>query len=93
MSFMGIAVIIAVCYIIGEIIKFIFKGRQDIYSFIPIILAIFGGILGVIIYLSNNFILNTNNIWNALLIGIISGESAAGTNQIFKQINKYKGGK
>ena len=52
-------------------------------------MAIIGGLLGIIIYLTNpEMILNAENIWIALGIGIVSGASSTGANQIVKQIFK-----
>ncbi|MFR7882122.1 MAG: hypothetical protein ACLU5J_12190 [Christensenellales bacterium] len=40
-------------------------------------MAIIGGLLGIIIYLTNpEMILNAENIWIALGIGIVSGASS-----------------
>lgn len=91
MNFTSIPIIVLCCYIIGEIFKSIFKNKQGTYKLIPIVMAIIGGLLGVIIYLTNpEIILNAENIWTALGIGIVSGLSSTGTNQIIKQILKYK---
>ena len=80
-----VPVIVVCCYIIGEIYKKIFFKKT--YKYIPIILSIIGGILGMIIYLTNKeLIFNVKSIWEALLIGIVSGTSSTGTNQIIKQI-------
>ena len=52
-------------------------------------MAIIGGVLGIIIYLTHpEIILNAENIWVALGIGIVSGASSTGANQIIKQIFK-----
>ena len=92
MEFTSIPIIVIICYIIGEIYKVLFKNKQDLYKLIPIVLACFGGLLGVLIFLTNPEILfNASNIWSALFIGIVSGVSSTGTNQIIKQIfNKKK---
>ena len=80
-----VPVIVVCCYIIGEIYKKTFKEKT--YKYIPIILSIIGGILGILIYKTNKeSIFNVNSIWDALLIGIVSGTSSTGTNQIIKQI-------
>ena len=48
-----------------------------------------GGLLGCLIYLTNpETIFNVDNIWTALLIGMVSGSSATGANQIVKQLFK-----
>ena len=87
MEFTSIPIIVILCYIIGEIYKVLFKNNKDLYKLIPIILACVGGLLGVLIFLTNPEILfNASNIWTALGIGIVSGVGSTGTNQIIKQI-------
>ena len=95
MEFTSIPIIVIICYIIGEIYKVLFKNKQDLYKLIPIVLACFGGLLGILIFLTNpEIMLNVSNVWTALGIGIVSGVSSTGTNQIIKQIFKNdKGGK
>lgn len=86
MNLTSIPIIVVCSYIIGEIYKFIFKQKQEAYQLIPIIMGFVGGGLGIIIFLTTPGIILCSNIWDALLIGIVSGESATGTNQIIKQI-------
>jgi len=87
MEFSSVPIIVVCCYLMGEIYKVIFKKRPETYKFIPILLSISGGILGILIYLTNKeMIMNASNIWIALGIGIISGASSTGTNQIIKQL-------
>lgn len=95
MDLTSVPIIVVCCYIIGEIYKVLFKKKQkEAYKMIPIVLAITGGMLGVLIYLTNKeMIFNASNIWIALGIGIVSGTSSTGTNQIIKQIFKRKRGK
>lgn len=89
MEFTSIPIIVIICYIIGEIYKVLFKNKQDLYKLIPIILACFGGLLGILIFLTNpEILLNVSNAWTALGIGMVSGVSSTGTNQIIKQIFK-----
>lgn len=89
MNFTSIPIIVLCCYIIGEIFKSIFKNKQETYKLIPILMACIGGGIGMLIYYTNpEIILNANNIWTALGIGIVSGLSSTGTNQIIKQIIK-----
>mgnify|MGYP002929630466 FL=1 len=64
-----------------------FRKKQEAYKLIPILLTISGGILGILIYLTNKeMMMNASNIWIALGIGIVSGASSTGTNQIIKQL-------
>ena len=92
MNITGTMVIIVCSYMIGEIYKAIFNKREEVYKFIPIILAIAGGGVGILIYITNpEILLDANNIWTALFIGIVSGTSSTGTNQIVKQLFKKEG--
>ena len=92
MNITGITIIIVCSYILGEIYKFVFIKQQQVYRFIPIILAISGGILGVLMFKTNpELLLEADNIWIALIIGIISGTSSTGTNQIVKQLFRKEG--
>lgn len=81
-----ILVIVIMCYLIGEIYKVIFKNKQNVYKLIPVIVSLTGGALGIIIFYTNKELINTSNFWDALLVGIISGASSTGTNQIIKQL-------
>ncbi len=90
MNFASVPIIVILCYILGEIYKIIFKNKKETYKLIPLLVSLFGGILGILIYFTAPEILNVDNIYLALEIGIISGSSATGTNQIIKQIFKNK---
>ena len=90
MNLSSVPIIVIVCYMIGEIYKFIFKKKY--HKLIPIVLAICGGVLGVIVYLTNKeMIFNVDNIYLAIEVGIVSGTSSTGTNQIIKKIFKQGG--
>ena len=92
MDFTCVPIIILICYVIGEIYKVIFKTKEDLYKLIPIIVTITGGIIGILIYLTNKeIIFNADNIWIALQIGLVSGASSTTTNQILKQVFKERG--
>ena len=89
MDFTCVPIIVVCCYIIGEIYKVLFKNKQEAYKLIPILVAILGGLLGVFIYFTNpEMVLNADNVWVALGVGIVSGASSTGTNQIIKQLFK-----
>ena len=92
MDFVSVPIIVLCCYMIGEIYKVIFKKNTKNYKLIPILVAVFGGVLGVVIYYTApTVIFNVDNVYSALLIGIMSGFSSTGTNQIIKQILNKKG--
>lgn len=83
-----VPIIVVICYLVGELYKFIFRKKQELYKLIPLIMAIVGGAFGILIYATSNTLSFIDNIYDAILIGIVSGESATGTNQIIKQIFK-----
>lgn len=89
MEFTSIPIIVLCCYIIGELYKVIFKKKQEAYRLIPLLLSLIGGLLGILIFYTNpEMILGTKNVWMALGIGLVSGASSTGANQIIKQIFK-----
>ena len=87
MEFTSIPIIVIMCYLIGEIYKFYFKTKEELFKLIPIIVSIIGGIFGLLIYKTNpEIILNCDNVWSAIVIGIVSGATSTGANQIVKQM-------
>ena len=87
MEFSSVPIIVVCCYLMGEIYKVIFKKRPKTYKLIPVLVSVSGGILGILIYLTNKeMIMNASNAWIALGIGIISGASSTGTNQVVKKL-------
>ena len=86
MEFKSIPVIVILSYILAEIYKVLLKKHTELYKLIPILVSLFGGLIGVLIYITNKELINASNIWESLEIGIISGASATTTNQIIKQI-------
>ncbi len=91
MNFSSVPIIVVCCYLVGEIYKQIFKKKTEAYKFIPVVLAVIGGVLGVVIFVTNpEMIFNAENVWVALGVGIVSGVSATGANQIVKQLFQDK---
>lgn len=73
--------IIVICYLIGIGAKLI-PGIKD--NYIPVIVGVFGGILGVAgLYVIPDF--PANDILNAISVGIVSGLASTGVNQIYKK--------
>lgn len=73
--------IIVICYLIGIGAKLI-SGIKD--NYIPVIVGVFGGILGVVgLYVIPDF--PANDILNAISVGIVSGLASTGVNQIYKK--------
>ena len=75
--------IVVICYLIGMAVKV--SPLDDKY--IPVIVGVCGGILGVIgMYVIPDF--PANDILNAIAVGITSGLASTGVNQIYKQAKK-----
>ena len=87
MDIISIPVIVIICYVIGELIKVVFKNK--INKNIPIIVTTIGGILGVLIYLTNReLLMGIDIIYSSIVIGLISGSSSTGTNELIKKVFK-----
>lgn len=87
MEYVGIPSIIIICYLVGEIFKLLILKKKSKYKYIPIIVGITGGILGVIsYYISPNIVLNVESPLIAISIGILSGLASTGSNELIKQI-------
>ena len=95
MEYIVVPSILVICYILAEILKVITNKKEIIKRLIPPTLGIVGGILGLIAYIYLPTYLNANNIYEAIMIGILSGLASTGSNQIIKQIlkgeDKYEG--
>ena len=91
MNISTIPFIVLVSYIMGELFKVIVKNKKGLTKLISLIPSLIGCLLSIIIYLDDPSILGTSNIYVAMELGIISGASATGTNEIIKQVFKKKG--
>lgn len=90
MEIICVPAIVAITYIVIEAYKkWLANGREKWLNFIPILALIIGGLLGVAIFYIAPHIILADNVWLALVVGLCSGLSATGTNQIFKQLEKY----
>ena len=78
--------IVVICFLIGLVVK---KTKLD-DEWIPIIVGVCGGILGVVgMMVIPNY--PASNVMDAIAVGIVSGLAATGTHQIYKQITKMGG--
>lgn len=76
--------IVAITYLVGLGAKSISTIKDEV---IPVIVGVFGGILGVIgMKVMPDF--PANNILDAISIGIVSGLASTGVNQVWKQAKK-----
>lgn len=75
----------------AELYKIIFKTKEELFKFIPILVSVAGGLLGILIFFTYpTIILEANNPYTAFIIGVISGASSTGANQIIKQLFNKK---
>lgn len=87
-EFVAFPAIVVMCYLVGYICKTVGNGKIDKY--IPIICGVLGAILGVVVFFTIPNFIPAENWLIALDIGIVSGLSATGINQIAKQLTKEK---
>ena len=93
MNIAYVPIIVVCCYVIGEIYKLIFKKVDSTYRFIPIVTIVAGGLLAVLIYFTAPELVNAESVYEALVIGFVSGGGGStGANQIIKQLFQKKNG-
>lgn len=81
-SMTTVIAIVVICYLIGLAAKTIPAVKDN---YIPVIVGAFGGILGVLgMYVIPDF--PAQDILNAMAVGIVSGLSSTGINQVYKQL-------
>lgn len=85
-EFVSFPVIVIICYLAGIICKTI--GNETLDKFIPCICGILGAVLGVVMFFTIPNFIPAENWAVAIAIGIVSGLSATGVNQIYKQIKE-----
>ena len=81
----GVAAIAVICYLIGMGLKAwdAFDDRK-----IPVLMGICGAALGIVAFYFAPQIIPADDIITAVAIGIVSGFTATGINQIWKQSQK-----
>ena len=85
-----VPIIVAIVFLLMEVYKkWIAKGREKFLNFIPAISGVLGLALGIIFYFAAPNLVAASNVWVAMFIGLCSGLSATGCNQIFKQLKKF----
>jgi len=85
-----VPVIVAIVYALMSIYKtYIAKDNEKLVRFIPLIGGGIGLILGIIFYFVFPQLIVATNVGTAILVGLASGLSATGCDQIFKQLTKY----
>lgn len=89
MEIICVPIIVSITYIVLEIYKKVLaRGREKWLAVIPIISLGLGGLLGIALFYIEPSIILAENVWGALIVGLCSGLSATGGNQIFVQLRK-----
>ena len=84
-NFVTVIPIVIICYAIGLGLK-AFKYINDVC--IPFLLAICGGALGALaMFVMPGY--PADDVLTAIAVGIFSGLASTGSNQIYKQLNKF----
>ena len=85
-EFVSFPAIVVICYLVGIGVKTI--GSEKLDKFIPLICGTFGAVLGVVMYFTIPNFIPADNWALAVAIGIVSGLSATGVNQVYKQLKE-----
>ena len=79
-----VVAIVVICYLAGLLCKQLPKVKDN---FIPSIVGILGGVLGVVgMFVIPEF--PASNVLDAIAVGIVSGLASTGANQAVKQIKE-----
>lgn len=81
-SMTTVIAIVVICYLIGLAAKTIPAVKDN---YIPVIVGAFGGISGSLRNVCHTR-LPAQDILNAIAVGIVSGLSSTGVNQVYKQL-------
>lgn len=82
------AVASAVYGIIELLKKFVFCKNEKFRKFIPLVAALLGAIITLIVFLVSPDLIPAASWLSSILVGLASGLSAVGVNQIKKQAEK-----
>lgn len=82
--------IVIVVYIIAEFLKVTVIKTDKMKKLLPIICAVIGAIISVIVYKFYPQGTNATNYVDAFTSGAFSGIATTGCNQIYKQIKKFR---
>lgn len=86
----SVPAIAIIVYWFINLLKYLVGEKENFKRAIPLIASFTGAVLGVVLYYLQPDIILAENFVNAILIGGASGLAATGTNQVFKQLLKFK---
>lgn len=88
-SIATIPAIVALVYGAIELLKLVaFNGKEHLMRFIPVIAGVIGAVFGIAAFFAFPALVPVAEWWSAALMGLASGLSAVGVNQIKKQGEK-----
>lgn len=88
-SFTNIPFLVVFMYLFVEILKKKWIKSDRAKSILPIICAFVGALLACVLHYYFPYVLGTTNYFEALTMGAVSGLSATGCNQLFKQVRAF----
>ncbi|MEG1499517.1 MAG: phage holin family protein [Clostridia bacterium] len=88
MELLSVPIIATLVFSIIEMIKLPFKSKPLFLNFVPLISGFLGAGFGVIMYYFVPSLIQTANVFTAIIVGMLSGLSATGSHQLVKQIKK-----
>ena len=77
--------IVIISYLVTEFFKIILKVNK---KFLPVISGLAGGCIGIVAYFAVPSLLDGFDILSAIAIGIVSGLTATGSNELIKNLLK-----
>ena len=86
-----VPLIVVISYLLGELYKLIFRKQEELYKYIPVFVSLSGGLIAVIMYLIDVRLFEVQSVLEVILIGIVSGSSSTGANQIIKKVFRSNG--
>lgn len=87
-TFITVPVITSIVYAVIDILKMATNKNEKLLRFVPLIACTLGILFGVIAFYCVPDVLDTTNVFVAIVIGAASGLAATGTNQAIKQLKK-----
>ena len=87
-TFITVPVITSIVYAVIDILKTATNKSEKFLRFVPLIACTLGVLCGVIAFYCVPDVLDTTNVFVAIVIGAASGLAATGTNQVVKQLKK-----
>ena len=87
-TFITVPVITSIVYAVIDIIKTATNSNEKFLKLVPLVACVLGTICGVISFYCVPGVLDTANVFVAIVIGAASGLAATGTNQVIKQLTK-----